>query len=275
MIYLGTAGWHYNHWNGTFYPRNVDNELAFYSNHSLLNEINMTFYRIPSESMINRWYDSTPEDFIFSAKLFREITHASRPKIKTEKIVAFFSRMRGLREKLQSILIQFPPSFRNTRVNFSFLNQILEKCSDLFSGQIFLEVRNDSWFTDEVKDRLSALAISLAETTTLSIPEDYQNEKIPLYYIRLLGSRQLIPDEKLGKFFLDKNKERKAWARKLVELSKRYNTIFVLINNRFSGYAINDAIFLRKILTKENVLTQGFEQDDMYIKRQMSLGEFF
>ncbi|MFX1505693.1 MAG: DUF72 domain-containing protein [Promethearchaeota archaeon] len=275
MIYLGTAGWHYNHWNGTFYPRNIDNELAFYSNHSLLNEINMTFYRIPSESMINRWYGSTPEDFIFSAKLFREITHVSRPTVKTDKIVMFFSRMRGLREKLRSILIQFPPSFCNTRGNFSFLNQILEKCTDLFSGQIFLEIRNDSWFTDEVKDRLKALAISLAETTTLSIPEDYQNEKIPLYYIRLLGSRQLIPDEKLGKFFLDKNKERKAWARKLVELSKRYNTIFVLINNRFSGYAINDAISLRKILTKQNVLTQGFEQDDMYIKRQMSLGEFF
>ena len=275
MIYLGTAGWHYNHWNGTFYPRNVDNELAFYSNHSLLNEINMTFYRIPSESMINRWYHSTPEDFIFSAKLFREITHISRPTIKTEKILLFFSRMQGLRDKLRSILIQFPPSFRKTRETFSFLNQILNKCSDLFSGQIVLEVRNDSWFTDDVKDLLNELAISLAETTTLNIPKDYQNESIPLYYIRLLGSRQLIPDEKLGKFFLDKNNERKAWARKLVVLSKSYDTIFVLINNRFSGYAINDAISLRKILTKEKVVTQGFEQDDMYIKRQMSLGEFF
>ncbi|MFX1516217.1 MAG: DUF72 domain-containing protein [Promethearchaeota archaeon] len=273
MIYLGTAGWHYPHWKGTFYPQKVD-ELAFYSNHSFLNEINMTFYRIPSETMINRWYNSTPEDFIFSAKLFREITHISRPILKTDKISKFFTRMQGLREKLRSILIQFPPSFRKTRETFSFLNQILEKCSDLFSGQIVLEVRNESWFTDEVKDRLNDLAIPFAETTTLSIPEEYQNENIPLYYIRLLGNRELIPDEKLGQFFLDKTKERKAWARELVKLSRRYDTIFVLINNRFSGYAINDAIFLRKILTKKNVLTKGFEQEDMYIKRQMSLKEF-
>ena len=273
MIYLGTAGWHYPHWKGTFYPQNVD-ELMFYSKHSLLNEINMTFYRIPSESMISRWYNSTPEDFIFSAKLIREITHVSRPTLKADKISLFFTRMQGLREKLQSILIQFPPSFRKTRETYPFLNQILEKCSELFSGQIILEVRNESWFTDEVKNRLNDLAISFAETTTLSIPEEYQNEKIPLYYIRLLGNRELIPDEKLGQFFLDKTKERKAWAQKLVELSRRYDTIFVLINNRFSGYAINDAIFLQKILTKENVLTKGFEQEDMYIKRQMSLKEF-
>ncbi|UCG04309.1 MAG: DUF72 domain-containing protein [Candidatus Heimdallarchaeota archaeon] len=275
MIHLGCAGWSYQHWRGTFYPRNVENELTFYSNYSLLNEINTTFYRIPSESMINRWYHSTPDDFIFSAKLTREVTHVSRPSLKTDKISMFFLRMQGLEEKLQSILIQFPPRFRNTKETYTFLCQILEKCSNLFSGQLVLEIRNKSWFTPEVKDLLNDMSITLAETTTLNIPEEYQNENVPLYYIRLLGDRKLIPDEKLGEFFLDKNKERKDWAWKLVELSKRYDTIFVLINNRFSGYAINDAISLRKILTRENISTQGFEKDDKYIKRQMSLREFF
>lgn len=275
MIHLGCAGWSYQHWRGTFYPRSVKHELAFYSNYSLLNEINTTFYRIPSETMINRWYHLTPDDFIFSAKLFREVTHVSRPILKPDKISMFFTRMQGLKEKLKSILVQFPPRFRKTNETFPFLTQILEKCSNLFSGQIVLEIRHESWFTDDVKDLLHDLAITLAETTTLNIPEEYQNEIVPLYYIRLLGDRKLIPDEKLGKFFLDKNIERKEWARKLVELSKRYDTIFVLINNRFSGYAINDAISLQKILTREHVSTQGFEKDDKYIKRQMSLREFF
>ncbi|MFX0122609.1 MAG: DUF72 domain-containing protein [Candidatus Hodarchaeota archaeon] len=275
MIYLGTAGWSYPHWRGVFYPRNVESELAFYSNYSLLNEVNTTFYRIPSESMINRWYHLTPEDFIFSAKLFREVTHVSRPTLKLDKISKFFTRMQGLKEKLKSILIQFPPRFSKTKDTFPFLIQIIEKSINLFSGHIVLEIRNKSWFTDEVKDLLYDMEITLAETTTLSIPEKYQNKNVPLYYIRLLGDRKLIPDEKLGEFFLDKDEERKKWALKLVELSKRYDTIFVLINNRFSGYAINDAISLRKILTRENVSTQGFEKDDKYIKRQMSLREFF
>ncbi|MHA2202441.1 MAG: DUF72 domain-containing protein [Candidatus Hodarchaeales archaeon] len=275
MIYLGTAGWSYPHWRGVFYPRSVENELAFYSNYALLNEINTTFYRIPSEAMINRWYHFTPDDFIFSAKLIREVTHVSRPTFKPDKISMFFTRMQGLKEKLQSILIQFPPGFRKTKKTYSFLIRTLEKCSKLFTGQIVLEIRNESWFTDDVKDLLHDMAVTLAETTTLSVPEEYQNMSIPLYYIRLLGDRKIIPDEKLGKFFLDRNEERKRWALKLVELSKRYDTIFVLINNRFSGYAINDAISLRKILTRENISTLGFEKDDKYIKRQMSLGEFF
>ncbi len=274
MIHLGCAGWSYQHWKGTFYPRNVENELAFYSNYSLLNEINTTFYRIPSETMISRWYHLTPDDFIFSAKLIREVTHVSRPTIKPDKISMFFKRMQGLKEKLQSVLIQFPPRFRKTKETFPFLIQILEKCSNLFSGQIVLEIRNESWFTDEVKALLDDMSIALAETTTLSVPEEFQNRSVPLYYIRLLGDRKVIPDEKLGKLFLEKNEERKQWALKLVELSKRYDTIFVLINNRFSGYAINDAISLRKILTRENISTQGFEKDDKYIKRQMSLREF-
>jgi len=278
MIYLGTAGWSYPHWHGTFYPRDVENELEYYSNYSLLNEINTTFYRIPSESMIQRWYRSTPDDFIFSAKLFREVTHSgghSRLTLKLDKITEFFTRMTRLEEKLQVILVQFPPSFRKTPETLSFLTRMLDKCSAHFSGQIVLEIRNKSWFSDDFKDLLIEKYITLTETTTLNIPEKYRNKKVSLYYIRLLGDRRIIPDKKLGKFFLEKKQERKDWSLKIKLLSKLYDTIFVLINNRFSGYAINDAIALRKIFTKENIPAQGFENTDKYIRRQMSLREFF
>lgn len=274
MIYLGTAGWSYPHWRGTFYPRNVKNELEYYSNYSLLNEINTTFYRIPSETMVQRWYLNTPNDFIFSAKLFRQITHISRPIIKPEKIIKFFARMGRLEEKLKAILVQFPPSFRKTSETFTYLTQVLDECSNRFSGQIILEIRNKSWFSDDLKDLLIDKDTILAETTTLSIPEEFQNKEVPISYIRLLGDRRIIPDKKLGKFFLEKGKERKNWGFRLVQLSKMYDTIFVLINNRFSGYAINDGISLKKILAKENIQVQGFENADKYVRRQMNLGEF-
>lgn len=274
MIYLGTAGWSYPHWRGTFYPRNVENELEYYSNYSLLNEINTTFYRIPSETMVQRWYLNTPNDFIFSAKLFREITHISRPIIKPEKIINFFARMGRLEEKLKAVLVQFPPSFRKTSETFTFLTQVLDECSNRFSGQIILEIRNKSWFSDDLKDLLIDKDTILAETTTLSIPEEFQNKGVPVSYIRLLGDRRIIPDKKLGKFFLEKGKERKNWGFRLVQLSKKYDTIFVLINNRFSGYAINDGISIRKILANENIQAQGFENAEKYVRRQMNLGEF-
>ncbi|MFX1282406.1 MAG: DUF72 domain-containing protein [Promethearchaeota archaeon] len=280
MIYLGTAGWSYPHWRGTFYPRDVENlnELEYYSHYSQLNEINNTFYHIPSEHMVQRWYHSTPDDFIFSAKLIREVTHSGRHTrlaSKLDKITEFFTRLARLEEKLQVILVQFPPSLRKTPETLSYLSRVLDKCSGHFSGQIVLEIRNKSWFSDDFKDLLSEKAITLAETTMLNIPDKYRNKDISLYYIRLLGDRRIIPDEKLGKFFLEKKQERKDWSRKIIRLSKPYDTIFVLINNRFSGYAINDAIALRKIFTKENIPAQGFENADKYIRRQMSLREFF
>lgn len=225
--------------------------------------------------MVQRWYHLTPDDFIFSAKLIREVTHVSDFTFKPDKITEFFTRMRRLEEKLRVILVQFPPSFRKTPETNSFLSQVLDECAVHFSGQIVLEIRNKSWFDDDVKDLLSEKAINLAETTTLSIPEEYRNKDVPFYYIRFLGDRRLIPDKKLGKFFLDKNKERKDWALKLAQLNNIYETIFVLINNRFSGYAVNDAIALRKLFTKENIPAQGFENADKYIRRQMSLREFF
>ncbi len=275
MIYLGTAGWSYAHWRGSFYPRQVGNELEFYSHYSLLNEINTTFYHIPSESMVRRWYHVTPDDFIFSAKLIREVTHVSRPTFKPHKITRFFSRMQNLEEKLKLVLIQFPPRFRKTTETISFLSQVLDICASLFSGSIVLELRDNSWFSDDFKDILVEKAITLADTTTLRIPQEFQNQDVPLYYIRLLGDRMIIPDEKLGKFFLDKKKERTDWARKLTELSNIYDNVYVLINNRFSGYAINDAIAIRRILATENIKAKGFEQADKYVERQMSLKEFF
>lgn len=275
MIYLGTAGWSYAHWRGRFYPRHVGNELEYYSHYSPLNEINTTFYHIPSESMVRRWYHVTPDDFIFSVKLFREVTHVSRPNLKPQKITEFFSRMQGLGEKFMLLLVQFPPAFRKTAENVSYLSQVLDKCSSHFSGNIVLEIRDNSWFSEDFKDILVEKAIALADTTTLSIPKEFQNRNVPLYYIRLLGDRMIIPDEKLGKFFLDKQEERKAWAHQLAELSNIYENVYLLINNRFSGYAINDAIAIRRILSNESIKAQGFEDDSKYIKRQMSLKEFF
>ena len=88
------------------------------------------------------------------------------------------------------------------------------------------------------------------------------------------GDRKIIPDEKLGKVFLDKQDSLNEWITFLTNISSQFDTIFVLINNRFSGYAINDAITLSKFLSLEGVDVRGFEKSDKYLKRQMSLSEF-
>src|ERR1700739_2584962 len=82
QLKIGCTGWSYEGWKGSFYPKNTDpsNHLKFYSSIFDITEINSTFYRIPDLSMTERWNKETPENFQFTAKLPKLITHEGRLK---------------------------------------------------------------------------------------------------------------------------------------------------------------------------------------------------
>jgi uncharacterized protein YecE (DUF72 family) len=226
--------------------------------------------------MVRGWYYYTPPDFIFSAKLTRDITHTRKQKIKPDLIKQFYSRLNnGLEEKFRVTLAQFPPWLKHSTDSFKFLTSILNECVSHFDGHIVVEIRDKSWLTPEFKDYLDSHRIALAQTTRFALPEEFISANRDFHYIRLLGDRKLIPNEKLGMVFLDKKAALNEWVTKIVQLSSEYDTIFVLINNRFSGYAINDAITLNKTLTTEKLDVRGFERSNKYLRRQMSLKEFF
>ncbi len=277
MIYIGTTGWSYNHWRGKFYPRvrtDSFNELEYYSYFSRLNEINTTFYRIPSEFMVRQWYHYTPDDFIFAAKLIRDITHTSHRNLNIEILRKFFLRMKGLEDKFQIVVIQFPPRFQRTKDNFNYLHRLLEQCRSMFSKHVVVEFRNQSWITSEVLDLVKELSVPIIDTPFLELPSEFQSISPSCYYVRLLGDRELIPDAKLGKLHLNKTKELKYWSEKFIRLKSNFESIFIVINNRFSGYAINDAISIREILSKSNIATVGFEKHNIYIRGQLALDDF-
>jgi len=77
---IGTSGWHYRHWTGTFYPADFssDQYLPWYVRHFRTVEINNCFYRLPTEAAVERWRDGTPADFCFRVKGSRFITHIKR-----------------------------------------------------------------------------------------------------------------------------------------------------------------------------------------------------
>jgi uncharacterized protein YecE (DUF72 family) len=280
MIYVGTTGWSYNHWRGKFYPKvktDSFNELEFYANHAKLNEVNTTFYRIPTEFMVRRWYHYTPKDFIFAAKLPREVTHVSQrsmSKSPQDIIQKFFSRMSGLEKKFQITVVQFPPRFRKKEITYSYLELILDHCKSNFPGTIVVEFRNESWFSNEVRDMLQKKEISFVDTPSVNLNSELTISTVPTYYIRLLGHRKEIPDKELGKVHLNKSEELDSWVQKISTLVNSYNDIFVVINNRFSGFAINDAITLRYKLSQKNISVIGFGKTEKYIRGQLRLEEF-
>jgi len=111
-IHIGISGWTYPPWRKSFYPDDLPHkrELGFASREVNSIEINGTFYALQKPSRFQKWYDETPEDFVFSVKANRYITHLRRLKEVAEPLANFFaSGVLSLKEKLGPILWQFPP----------------------------------------------------------------------------------------------------------------------------------------------------------------------
>lgn len=114
-VYVGISGWTYDGWRGSFYPPKLKHkeELFFASRELPTIEINGTFYALQRPTSYLKWYETTPENFIFSVKANRYITHIRRLKdIETPLANFFSSGLLGLDEKLGPILWQFPPSLK-------------------------------------------------------------------------------------------------------------------------------------------------------------------
>src|ERR1700730_7722869 len=115
QIRIGISGWRYEPWRGVFYPEKLaqKNELSYASTLLSSIEINWTFYSLQRPESFARWAGDTPDDFIFSVKGPRYITHIRRLKEIEKPLANFFaSGLLRLGSKLGPILWQFPPNFR-------------------------------------------------------------------------------------------------------------------------------------------------------------------
>jgi len=113
QLRIGISGWTYTPWRGTFYPDDLaqKRELAYASRQLNSIEINGTFYSLQRPSSFQKWYDETPDGFVFSLKAPRFITHMKKLRDVAAPLANFFaSGVLALRDKLGPILWQLPPS---------------------------------------------------------------------------------------------------------------------------------------------------------------------
>jgi uncharacterized protein YecE (DUF72 family) len=129
-IRIGISGWRYVPWRGDFYPDGLaqKNELKFASRAVNSIEINGSFYALQSPDLYARWYADTPDDFVFSIKGPRFITHVRRLNEVEKPVANFFaSGIFQLRDKLGPILWQFPPSFKFDAEKFEHFLSLLPR----------------------------------------------------------------------------------------------------------------------------------------------------
>jgi uncharacterized protein YecE (DUF72 family) len=168
-VLVGTSGYNYPEWKGTFYPEKLssDKMLAYYAERFPTVEINYTFYRIPNEKLLAGWAAQTPDTFTFTLKAPRRITHDSRLQHCEELLQNFCRTSRTLGSKLATLLFQLPPNYKkDAAVLRSFVELFPEGTRAAF------EFRHPSWFDAEVYDALRSrnLALCIADSEKLSTP---------------------------------------------------------------------------------------------------------
>jgi uncharacterized protein YecE (DUF72 family) len=169
-LYVGTSGYSYKEWKGTFYPESLSAKrmLHYYSERFKTVEINNTFYRMPKSSVLEAWSCEVPEDFKFVLKASRQITHMQRLKDSANSVSYLLEVAGTLRERLGALLFQLPPNLKKD------VPRLRDFLSLLPAGRrAAFEFRHQSWFDDEVfallQDHRVALCIAEAETD-LEVP---------------------------------------------------------------------------------------------------------
>ncbi len=152
---IGCSGWNYPHWrNGVFYPPRCPARrwLHFYAQRFDTVEVNTTFYRLPRSESVGRWVEETPDDFLFSVKVSRYITHVKRLQDVSEHLPLLYERIAPLlaSPKLGPLLWQLPPTFA---CDLGRLAHTLEQVAHDGHRHAF-EFRHASWFREDVYDLL-------------------------------------------------------------------------------------------------------------------------
>ncbi|MFQ5487367.1 MAG: DUF72 domain-containing protein [Gammaproteobacteria bacterium] len=239
-IHIGTSGWHYPHWRGVFYPREVDSSrwLSYYARHFSCVEINNSFYRLPEATVFSRWREETPADFRFSVKAPQSITHRKKLKDCRDILERFLAHGAALEDKLAVVLFQLPPRWHcNLQRLESFLQMLPRtlRCS--------FEFRDPSWHNEEVYALLRAhqAAFCIFELGELQAPEVTTSN---LVYIRLHGPA--------GPYAGSYSAVRlRSWSEKLRQWQRRGHAAWVFFDNDQAGYAVKNARLLAKLVSSD------------------------
>lgn len=242
--FLGTVAWAYDSWKTNFYPEKLSQSqwLTFYSAHFNTVEVDSTFYHLPSETVLKRWKEKTPDTFLFCPKAPRRITHELKLRKVEFEVETFLQTISHLSPKLGIILFQFPKSF--TSVFHRSFEQFLKLLPANFSYA--MEFRDKSWNALRFDELLREHAIIRVWNDIGKVGEIgaflHREQTAPEVYVRLLGDIAHKYDaaghviHHYDRLQWPRNEELEAWKTRLQSLEKT-RRFFVFAANHYEGFA--------------------------------------
>jgi len=220
VILVGTSGYNYPEWKGSFYPADLPAAkfLPYYASRFPTVEINYTFYRMPTPKLITGWRAQVPPEFRFTLKAPKRITHDRRLRAAdvSESLHAFITAAAELGPQLAALLFQLPPNFKKDLVVLNeFLSLLPPRTTAAF------EFRNESWLDDGVYDALRARNIALCIA-------DSEKRETPLVSTATYGYLRLRDEG-----YNDADIEH--WTRTARTLGERASDVFVYFKHEDEG----------------------------------------
>ena len=236
MLFVGTSGWQYRHWRGTFYPEKLAQSrwLDYYTARFQTVEVNNTFYHLPEASTFEKWRQRTPGDFVMAAKMSRFLTHLKRLRDPEEPVERFLTRAEKLGSKLGPVLLQMPPQMEAEP------ERLAETLEQIPRGvRVAAEFRHSSWFQDRVFEILNehGAALCLADSPRRKTPEVRTAD---WGFVRFHEGRA-TPHPCYGERALA------TWVGRLAELFGPRADVYAYFNNDGRACAIRDAIVFARL----------------------------
>ncbi len=249
-ICIGTSGYSFKDWVGTFYPEKTPNQkmLAFYAEHFGTVEVNFTYYRMPTSKTMAGMTKNTPEGFEFFVKAHSSMTHEGDLSGRDEFMVAL-SPMKE-EGKLAGLLFQFPQTFKNTEVNRKYLKAV----ADAFRGEsVAVEFRDRSWNVPPVYDflesaQLAFVSVDEPDVSTLFPPVGKATADIGYLRFHSRNGAKWYKGSAERYDYDYSDDELREWLPKLEEIAQRADKLFIYFNNCHHGQAAENARRMGELL---------------------------
>jgi uncharacterized protein YecE (DUF72 family) len=239
-VWIGCSGWNYAHWRERVYPKGLPARrwLEHYATLFDTVEVNNTFYRLPSTSSVAGWVERTPPEFVFTVKASRYLTHIKRLTDLGRGVERFYDCIEPLVKsgKLGPVLWQLPENFHR---NDERLGSALEH---LPPGRHCFEFRHPSWFVPEVYEILRARDSAL-------VIGDHPKRPFQAYELTARWTFVRFHHGHRGRNGNYSERELEEWKRRLAAWRSEVD-VYVYFNNDWEGYAVKNALWLRRRLSK-------------------------
>ena len=253
-VRIGTQGWNYDAWVGTFYPSGTRpaDFLTLYARAFDTVEVDSTFYAVPAAKVVRGWAERVPSSFTFALKLPQEITHERRLREVESLVPLFFERARELGPKLGPVLVQLGPDFGPAELPAlaAFLPLLPRDV------KVAIEFRHKGWIHEGVLALLAEHRVAVALTDGRWIPRRTMlslaaRPTADFAYVRWMGLDRSIVD--YSRIQHDRTHELETWATAIASIPRQVYEVYGYVNNHFAGHSPASARQIQRLFGQHPV----------------------